>query len=177
MSDTACFIKWPINVKELYRVFKRFFKHLMLSGEFVVDKQRCGSWIDHGCYFSGTVLSFQITRNMEVGFTTMGFGNSYRVKCCIRVHHLRHCYMWSNQDTCTTNVHLIRRCRWWSRNGTRRRKMRNKAFHIREVRIATTYLTNRIHIYIWYEAVQNLTREVRHTRIWGVNHSHGCSLF
>ena len=123
MGDTSCFVEWPIDVKEPYRVFQQFFQHAMLTGEFVVDKQGCCSWVDHGCYFSGTVSSFQIARNMEVGFTTTGFGNSYRVNCCIRIHHLRHCYMWSNWDTCTTNVHLIQRCRWWSRDRTRHRKM------------------------------------------------------
>ena len=64
---------------------------------------------------------------MEVWFTTMGFGNNYRVKHCIRIHHLLHCYMWSIQNTHTTNVHLIWRCIWWSRDGLRHREMRNKA--------------------------------------------------
>ena len=68
----------------------------------MVDEQGCCSWVNHGCYFNGTVSSFQIARNMEVGFTTTGFGNSYRVKCCIRIHHLWHCYMWSIYNTRAT---------------------------------------------------------------------------
>src|SRR6201996_4393401 len=108
--------------------------------------------------------------NMEVRFTTTGFGNNDRVKRCIRIHHLLRCYMWSIQNTRTTNVHLIRRCIWWGGNGTRHREMRNKANRIRKVRVAITYLTSSA-IYIWYEAVQNLTRKVHHTRIWGVNRS------